>query len=105
MHFDPEGVTIHYQVIGVGTPVILIHGFTADFNYNWQAVAQILSADYQVIDNDPEALLCVLESLSDFAGLGSCDSTVFNGFSCGHSKLFKRYTSFVRYQKKLCRFS
>jgi len=52
MYFDSEGVTIYYHTIGIGTPVILIHGFTADFNYNWQAVAQLLSTHFQVIGMD-----------------------------------------------------
>ena len=35
MYFNSQGVDIYYEVIGSGKPVILIHGFMADFQSNW----------------------------------------------------------------------
>lgn len=34
--FDSNGVKIHYIVEGLGEPVVLIHGFTADIDKNWR---------------------------------------------------------------------
>ncbi|MEX0786802.1 MAG: alpha/beta fold hydrolase, partial [Dehalococcoidia bacterium] len=33
--FDSNGVPIHYEVIGEGDPIVLVHGFSASFETNW----------------------------------------------------------------------
>ncbi len=52
--FDSDGVTIHYQVEGVGEPVLLIHGYRASGSVNWQltGVTSALKDKYQVITID-----------------------------------------------------
>jgi pimeloyl-ACP methyl ester carboxylesterase len=52
--FDSNGVKIHYIVEGKGEPVLLIHGFTANIQFQWAlpGVIKALSTDYQVIALD-----------------------------------------------------
>lgn len=52
--FDSDGVKIHYVVRGVGQPVLLIHGFTANIGMQWglPGILELLSKDYQVIAMD-----------------------------------------------------
>lgn len=33
--FDSNGVKIHYQVVGEGPPIVLVHGFASSLNGNW----------------------------------------------------------------------
>ena len=33
--FDSDGVTIHYEVFGEGSPIILVHGFASSLQENW----------------------------------------------------------------------
>jgi pimeloyl-ACP methyl ester carboxylesterase len=52
--FDSNGVKIHYVVEGKGEPVLLIHGFTANIQFQWAlpGVIKALAKDYQVIALD-----------------------------------------------------
>lgn len=52
--FDSGGVDISYVIKGEGDPVVLIHGFSANWIQNWQApgVMDDLSDDFQVIAID-----------------------------------------------------
>jgi pimeloyl-ACP methyl ester carboxylesterase len=52
--FDSNGVKIRYTVSGKGEPVLLIHGFTANIQAQWElpGVIKALSSDYQVIALD-----------------------------------------------------
>jgi pimeloyl-ACP methyl ester carboxylesterase len=52
--FDSDGVKIHYVVEGKedGEPVLLIHGFTATIETNWDTVIKSLVGDYKVIALD-----------------------------------------------------
>jgi len=52
--FDSEGVELAYSMDGVGAPVILIHGFMLDANFNWCArgMTEVLARDFQVISLD-----------------------------------------------------
>jgi pimeloyl-ACP methyl ester carboxylesterase len=52
--FDSNGVKIHYTVEGKGEPVLLIHGFAADADFNWRmpGVIKALADKYQVIAID-----------------------------------------------------
>ena len=54
LFFDSDGVKIRYVVEGEGQPLILIHGFTANFETNWKmpGVASKMAEDYQVIGID-----------------------------------------------------
>jgi pimeloyl-ACP methyl ester carboxylesterase len=54
LHFDSDGVKIHYTVEGEGEPVILVHGFTASIATNWDApgIIDALAKDYRVIALD-----------------------------------------------------
>ena len=49
-----DGVKIHYYVIGKGTPVILIHGYTGTAWGNWFAngIAQALAKNHMVVALD-----------------------------------------------------
>ena len=49
-----DGVKIHYMVIGKGTPVILIHGYTGSAEGNWfrNGIAEALSKTHLVIAID-----------------------------------------------------
>jgi pimeloyl-ACP methyl ester carboxylesterase len=49
-----DGVKIHYMVLGKGTPVILIHGYTGNAEGNWfrNGIAQALAEKHMVIALD-----------------------------------------------------
>jgi len=53
-YFDSGGVRIHYTVEGEGEPLVLVHGFAVNADYNWRrpGVVYELSQDYQVIAFD-----------------------------------------------------
>lgn len=52
--FDSKGVKIRYQVQGQGEPLILLHGFTASIEGQWEApgIRARLAKDFQVIALD-----------------------------------------------------
>lgn len=51
-HFiDIDGVRIHYQDKGTGTPLVLLHGFTSS-TYSWKDVFEPLSKSFHVIAVD-----------------------------------------------------
>lgn len=52
--FDSNGTRIHYVVVGEGEPVVLIHGFTANLQQNWNmpGIIDALKDDFQVIALD-----------------------------------------------------
>jgi len=51
-HFaEIDGVQIHYQEKGSGTPLILLHGFTSS-TYTWKDVFEPLAKDFHVIAVD-----------------------------------------------------
>jgi pimeloyl-ACP methyl ester carboxylesterase len=52
--FDSNGVKIHYTVEGKGEPVLLIHGFAANADFNWRVpgVIKALAENYKVIALD-----------------------------------------------------
>ena len=52
--FDSAGVRLHYIVEGKGEPVVLIHGFGVDIDWNWEGTGIIkgLADNYQVIALD-----------------------------------------------------
>jgi pimeloyl-ACP methyl ester carboxylesterase len=51
-HFaEIDGVRLHYQEKGTGTPLILIHGFTSSV-YSWKEVFEPLSKNFRVIAVD-----------------------------------------------------
>jgi pimeloyl-ACP methyl ester carboxylesterase len=51
-HFaDIDGVRIHYQEKGTGTPLVLIHGYTSSI-YSWKDVFEPLSKSFHVIAVD-----------------------------------------------------
>lgn len=51
-HFaDIDGVRIHYQEKGTGTPLVLIHGFTSSV-FSWKDVFEPLSKNFRVIAID-----------------------------------------------------
>lgn len=50
--FDSDGVKIRYIVAGEGTPVLLVHGYTASAEMNWGTVIGPLAEKYQVIALD-----------------------------------------------------
>ena len=46
-HFvDIDGVRIHYQEKGTGTPLVLIHGYTSS-TYSWKDVFEPLAKTFQ----------------------------------------------------------
>ena len=49
-----DGVKIHYYVLGKGTPVILIHGYTGSAYGNWfkNGIAQMLAKNHMVVALD-----------------------------------------------------
>ncbi len=49
---DSGGVKIHYIVEGQGTPVVLVHGFSASAQSNFGGIIKTLAADYQVVALD-----------------------------------------------------
>ncbi len=52
--FDSSGVEIRYKTWGVGEPIVLIHGFTASIEANWElpGVVEALSQEFKVIALD-----------------------------------------------------
>ena len=51
-HFaDVDGVRLHYQEKGTGTPLVLIHGYTSS-TYTWKDVFEPLSQRFRVIAVD-----------------------------------------------------
>jgi pimeloyl-ACP methyl ester carboxylesterase len=52
--FDSNGVRIHYVVEGRGEPVVLIHGYAANINFQWvmPGILKALAKDYQIIALD-----------------------------------------------------
>jgi pimeloyl-ACP methyl ester carboxylesterase len=46
-----DGVRIHYQEKGVGTPLVLLHGFTSS-TYSWKDVFEPLSRNFRIIAVD-----------------------------------------------------
>jgi pimeloyl-ACP methyl ester carboxylesterase len=36
------GVPIHYEVIGKGQPIVLVHGFSSSFEHNWQRTGWVV---------------------------------------------------------------
>jgi pimeloyl-ACP methyl ester carboxylesterase len=48
---DIDGLRVHYQEKGTGTPLILLHGFTAS-TYSWKDVFEPLSQSFRVIAVD-----------------------------------------------------
>lgn len=52
--FDSDGVSIHYTEQGAGEPVILVHGFAANFDVNWRdpGIIDELAQEYRVIALD-----------------------------------------------------
>lgn len=51
-HFaDIDGVRLHYQEKGVGTPLVLLHGFTSS-TYSWKDVFEPLAKTFRVIAVD-----------------------------------------------------
>jgi pimeloyl-ACP methyl ester carboxylesterase len=52
--FDSKGVKIHYVVEGRGEPVVLIHGYAANIQFQWvmPGILQALAKNYQVIALD-----------------------------------------------------
>lgn len=51
-HFaDIDGVRIHYQEKGAGTPLVLLHGFTSS-TYSWKDVFEPLSKHFRVVAVD-----------------------------------------------------
>jgi pimeloyl-ACP methyl ester carboxylesterase len=52
--FDSRGVKIHYVVEGRGEPVVLIHGYAANIQFQWvlPGILKALAKDYQVIALD-----------------------------------------------------
>lgn len=51
-HFaEVDGVRIHYQEKGTGTPLVLLHGYTSS-TYTWKDVFEPLSQKYHVVAID-----------------------------------------------------
>ena len=51
-HFiDVDGVKIHYQEKGMGTPLVLLHGYTSS-TYSWKDVFEPLAKSFHVIAVD-----------------------------------------------------
>lgn len=52
--FDSAGVTIHYEAVGTGEPVILVHGLysSAKMNWDWPGTTAALAQHYEVIAFD-----------------------------------------------------
>ena len=52
--FDSDGVRIHYEDLGAGEPVVLVHGFASNARYNWGITGwmKVLSERYRVIALD-----------------------------------------------------
>lgn len=54
LHFDSDGVNIHYTDEGSGEAVILVHGYTANADLNWRlpGLHKKLAQDFRVITMD-----------------------------------------------------
>lgn len=54
LYFDSDGVRIRYRVWGAGDPIVLVHGFTASIERNWElpGVVAALAEDFKVIALD-----------------------------------------------------
>jgi pimeloyl-ACP methyl ester carboxylesterase len=53
--FDSDGVTIHYEVFGEGSPIVLVHGFASSLQENWVQtgwVKRLSSAGRRVVALD-----------------------------------------------------
>ena len=52
--FDSNGTRINYTIRGVGEPVIFIHGYTVDSEWNWQApgILDSIAKHFRVIAMD-----------------------------------------------------
>jgi len=53
--FDSDGVTIHYEVFGDGSPIVLVHGFASSLQDNWVLtgwVKRLLSQGRRVVALD-----------------------------------------------------
>ncbi len=52
--FDSKGVKIHYTIEGKGEPVLLIHGFAATTQFQWElpGILRALAKDHRVIAMD-----------------------------------------------------
>lgn len=48
---DIDGVRIHYQEKGAGTPLVLLHGFTSS-TYSWKDIFEPLSKSFRVVAVD-----------------------------------------------------
>lgn len=46
-----DGATIHYEVTGTGTPVVLVHGIT-ESSGNWDPIVERLAPQHQVVTLD-----------------------------------------------------
>ena len=99
--FDSAGIKIHYQDVGSGEAVVLVHGFASTAEHNWGGTGWIaaLSEKYRVIALDvrghglsdqphsPEAygyasMGADLTRLMDHLGIGR---TILMGYSMGSS--------------------
>jgi len=52
---DSAGVPIHYEVVGAGPPIVLVHGFSSSFEGNWgqsEWVDFLVAQDRQVVGLD-----------------------------------------------------
>jgi pimeloyl-ACP methyl ester carboxylesterase len=52
---DSAGVNVHYEVVGHGPPIVLVHGFTLSFETNWRTsrwVDFLVEAGRQVVGVD-----------------------------------------------------
>lgn len=52
--FDSSGIELAYSIDGEGPPVILIHGFMLDADFNWRrpGMTEVLTRHFQVISLD-----------------------------------------------------
>lgn len=50
--FNSDGVEVHYQLMGEGEPVILIHGYMSSFDHNWQYTTPVLKEEFRLIGMD-----------------------------------------------------
>jgi pimeloyl-ACP methyl ester carboxylesterase len=52
LYFDSAGVRLRYTVTGDGPPVLLVHGFAVNIEFNWLGVIEDLARDYRVVAFD-----------------------------------------------------